>query len=231
MMNIKPVFAILLYITIVGSSFSAIQLHKAQNTIELLQVIETILFHGQSDPSDLMQITHEIHLEPGFYKIPAQESILLDYYKFYTLRARSAELNQQVRLIVDYPWPYDKEVIYSEKLASLLKTLHRDLQEGLKFSREILYTVQSPTQLPYALKRSVSNRQDTTIRLPYCEKPACLYRPDIIETIKNIRMMADDGMRLRLKSRFFSWDLNKFLFFERELQPFVVKLTQEEDQS
>lgn len=222
-MKPRLIFVVLSALFLVGNE-AAINKYKVQNTIELLQAIETILWHGQSDPKNLMQIPHEIQLEPGFYKIPNEESILLNYRKFYIRRALSSQLNQDIQLSVNYPWPYQKELIFSQKLPKLLLTLHEELRKGMKFSREILYVVHSPFELPEALKKASENKQDTTIRLPYCEKPQCLHRPDIIEDLKRIRMMADDGMRLRIKSKSFSLDQNKFLFFEKHIDPFVSQL-------
>tara|TARA_Y100000589_G_scaffold322744_1_gene356134 strand:+ start:1261 stop:1800 length:540 start_codon:yes stop_codon:yes gene_type:complete len=172
-------------------------------------------------PKQLSNLYQEIILEPGYYIISPEETFFEKEYL--NLKKQGLIDIQQIRLnlLVRYGWPYSTNTVFEGTLKEALKWLQKKLTIGLSLGQEVVYSVRSDKELFKALSLTINNRQNTVIRILKCTKYPCITNKKWLEKIYSLNMDSNDGMRLRISSRFSSLDQDKWAFFRNKLKPFL----------
>ncbi len=200
---------------------AAIDSIEVANSEQLIEKIKLVIQQIHRNSKQLKNLYTEIQLKPGYYIIPPNEKFFENEYV--KLKARGLMDVQQNRLniVVKYPWPNNRESIFKGSVKEALMWLQEKLSIGISLDNEIIYSVNSDKELYMALLATISNRQNTVIKIPRCMKYPCVRNKSWLNKIYTLTMPSSDGMRLRINSKFSSLDQEKWRFFGNKIKPFT----------
>ncbi|PCJ18061.1 MAG: hypothetical protein COB02_06000 [Candidatus Cloacimonadota bacterium] len=179
-----------------------------------------LINHQKRNPRDLKYLHNEIRLVHGFYYIKKEDTFFTDLLK--SLEKESRFFTFKSRFIIQYQYnqKQDRVTKYNMGVTQTLKFFDQHLKTGIKFSRESRFIINKEKDLLKFLPKIAKNRSDTVLILNYCLKSPCIRNPQLIDKIPKI-MKSNDGMSLRVASKFHSQEKNKYRYFQSSLQPFA----------
>jgi hypothetical protein len=197
--------------------------HKYIRTVsELKDHLEVIITRQKRNPRDLKYLHNNIKLVHGFYYIEQGDSFFIDLLKSLNRENRFFVLKAQFIIHYQYNEKEDIEIKYNMGVTETLKFFDQKLKAGLKFSRESRYLIYKEEDLLRFLPVIASNRSDSVLIMKYCRKSPCVRNRKILAKIPDL-MNKNDGMSLRISSKFDSQEKNKLQYIKDRLQPFTPK--------
>ncbi|MCJ8347030.1 hypothetical protein MJH12_15920 [bacterium] len=203
----------------VQSSFAST--HKIIfNVPQLKEHLLELIRRQKRNPRDLKYLHNDIYLVHGFYYIEQKDTFFTDLLHTLRQENRFFMLKAQFKIHYQYNQKEDRELKYNMGITQTLNFFDQNLKTGIKFSRESRFEVYREMDLLHYLPKVASNRSDTVLILKYCLKSPCIRNPKLLEKIPSY-MKENDGMSLRISSKFHSMEKNKLQYFIDALQPFA----------
>lgn len=197
--------------------------HKYIYTVQQLKDhLSYLIKHQKRNPRDLKYLHNNIKLVHGFYYIEQNDTFFTDLLKSLNQENRFFVLKAQFVIYYQYNEKEDIEFKYNMGVTEALNFFDQKLKAGLKFSRESRYLIYKEEDLLRFLPLIARNRSDSVLIMKYCLKSPCVRNRKVLAKIPTL-MTLNDGMSLRVSSKFHSLEKNKLRYFKDRLQPFTPK--------
>lgn len=211
----------ILFLVLTQSLFAST--HKYIYSVQQLKDhLEFLITHQKRNPRDLKYLHNNIKLVHGFYYIKQDDTFFSDLLKSLNRENRFFVLKAQFIIHYQYNEKEDIEIKYNMGVTEALNFFDQKLKAGLKFSRESRYLIYKEEDLLRFLPVIASNRSDSVLIMKYCRKSPCVRNRKVLARIPSL-MNKNDGMSLRISSKFHSLEKNKLRYFKDRLQPFTPK--------